>query len=218
MPRIAFVLVAANVALVAYLLLAGAPAAVEPDVRALEVNADKVTIVRPAAKGAASEPRAAAVQAACLEWGTFGTAELERVRAQLAGLGVTRTVVQELGPKTAWWVHLPPLWSREEAERRAREIAAAGVTDVRVVAEGERWRNAVSLGIFKTEEAAAAQLARLREAGVANAAIAQRGDLLRLASIVIVEPAQDLAARIAELRAAYPGTELKALACPAEAA
>jgi hypothetical protein len=85
------------------------------------------------------------------------------------------------------------------------------------VAEGERWRNSISLGIFRTEEAANAYLARLREAKVRNAAIAQRTDLLRLAALLLVEPTPALVGRMAELKLAYPGTELRAVACPVEA-
>jgi hypothetical protein len=121
--------------------------------------------------------------------------------------------VRELGPAFAWWVHVPPLRSREEAERRAQAIEAAGVNDVQVVADG-RWRNAISLGIFKTEEAASAQLARMKAAGVRNATVVQRNDLLRLASLFIVEPPPALVARMAELRSGFPGTELHAAACP----
>lgn len=218
MPWLALALLAANIMLALYLRLAPAPAAAQPDVRALEVNADQVTIVKPGTRKPAPEARAAATATACLEWGAFDTAALERAQAELARLGAVRTIVRDLGPVPAWWVHIPPLRSREEAQRLAQQIQAAGVNDVRVMTEGERWRNAISLGIYKTEETAAAQAARLRAAGVANAAIAQRDDLLRTAAIVVVEPTQALAARIAELRPAYPGTELKALECPAEAA
>jgi hypothetical protein len=191
-------------------------------VRGLEVNADKLDVLPPGAAEAtaparvepAAKPPAKPVAAACLEWGTFGAAELERAQTELARLGTSRTVVRELGPAPAFWVHVPPLRSREEAERRTREIAAAGAKDVEIVADGERWRNAISLGIFKSEEAASAHLARLKEVGVRNVAIAQRNDLLRLTSLFIVEPPPALVARMADLRSAYPGTELRAVACP----
>jgi hypothetical protein len=111
-------------------------------------------------------------------------------------------------------VHVPPLRTREEAEWLARQIEAAGVQDVQIVADGERWRNAISLGIFRSEEAASAHSERMKAAGVRNAAVAERNDLLRLASIFIVEPPPALVARTADLRSAFPGTELRAVACP----
>jgi hypothetical protein len=235
-PWLVFVLLIANIAVGGYFLAQGTPSG-ENEVRGREVNADKVKVFPPAAAyavgsaGAAPAANAPAkatekpveksaenaapkpAAAACLEWGTFGAAELERAQAQIAALGTTRTIVHELGPALAWWVHVPPLRSREEAERRAQAIEAAGVKDVQVVADG-RWRNAISLGIFKTEEAAGAQLARMQAAGVRNATVAQRNDLLRLTSHFIVEPAPALVARMAELRSGFPGTELRAAACP----
>lgn len=222
MPWAVFVLLIANIAVGGY-FLAERPPSVQADVRGLEVNADQVAVLPPAAPEAAGpaqsdpagKPPAKPASEACLEWGSFGSAELERAQLELASLGAPRTIVRELGPSPAWWVHVPPLRSREDAVRRAQEIEAAGVKDVQVVAEGERWRNAISLGIFKTEEAAGAQLARMKEAGVRNVAIAQRNDLLRLSSLFIVEPPPALVARMADLRSAYPGTELRAVACSA---
>lgn len=161
-------------------------------------------------------PAAKPATPVCLEWGSFGAAELERVRSELAALGAGRMIVRELGYEPAWWVHVPPLPSREEAQRLAREIRAAGMTDVHVITEGERWRNAISLGIYKTQEAANARLVRVRAARVANAVVVERNDLLRLGAIVIVAPDPELVARIREMRTAYPGAELREVACPAQ--
>jgi hypothetical protein len=219
-PWAVFVLLIANIAVGGYFLTERAPS-IQADVRGLEVNADKIELLPPSAVAAAppvetiEKPPATPAVVACLEWGTFGAAELERAQTELARLGSRRTIVRELGLSPAWWVHVAPLRSREEAARRAQEIEAAGVKDVQVVTEGERWRNAISLGIFKTEEGASAYLARMKEAGVRNAAIAQRNDLLRLSSLLIVEPDPALVARMADVRTAYPGTELRAVACPA---
>ena len=220
MPWAVFVLLIANIAVGGYFLAERAPS-VQADGRGLEVNADKIEVLPPAAAAAApppveaaEKPPAKAAVVACLEWGTFGAVELERAQTELVRLGSLRTIVRELGLSPAWWVHVPPLRSREEAARRAQDIEAAGVKDVQIVAEGERWRNAISLGIFKTEESASAYLARMKEAGVRNAAIAQRNDLLRLSSLLVIEPPQALVARMADLRSAYPGTELRAVACP----
>ena len=221
MPWAVFVLLLANIAVGIYGLLEQERAGTRPDPRAREVNAEQVRVLRSGPANEKKESRAvpasAATASACLEWGSFAAPELERVRAGLASLGAERLIVRELGPVRAWWVHVPPLGSREEAERRARELAQAGHKDVRVVLDGERWRNAISLGIFRSEDAANEHLARLREIPVRNAAVVERSDLLRLGAILVVEPQPALVARIAELSTAYPGTELRAVACPAEA-
>ena len=219
-----FALLLANIVLGGYLVAGRTPAGGQADVSAQEVNAAKVTSVvagdaqsKPPAAAPATpsgKPAAKPAASACLEWGAFAAAELERAQADLARLGADRASVRDLGPAPAWWVHVPPLRSREEAERRARDIESAGMGDVQVVADGERWRHSISLGIFRSEEAANAYLARMREAKVRNAAVAQRNDLLRASSVLIIEPPPALVARLAELRAGYPGTELKAVACP----
>ena len=225
MPWAVFVLLLANIAIGGYLLTERTPAGVHADVRALEVNAQKVLPVGTGNGRGAAQDKSSAVAAAsagggkpaagaCLEWGSFAAAELERAQADLGRLGVDSARVRELGLVPAWWVHVAPLRSREEADRRAREIEATGVRDVQVVADGERWRNSISLGIFRSEEAANAYLTRLREARVRNAAIAQRNDLLRLAALIVIEPPPALVGRIAELKSAHPGTEMRALACP----
>jgi hypothetical protein len=211
------VLLLANIVLGGYFLTEAASSATPPDVRGLEVNADKLKLLSSAAPDRLEQPHAtpaAQPVAACLEWSNLGSAELERAQAELASLGAPRTELRESGAGPAWWVHVPPLRSREEAARRALEVEAAGVRDVKIVADGERWRNAISLGIFKTEEGASAHLARMKEAGVRNVAVVQRNDLPRLASLFIVEPPAALVARMADLRSDFPGTELRAVMCP----
>jgi hypothetical protein len=224
-PWAVFALLLANIAVGGYLFADRTPPGAQADVRALELNAGKVTPVPASdtpAESSAGAPAAVppsrlaakAAASACLEWGAFAAADLERAQAELGRLGADRISVRDRGLAPAWWVHVPPLRSREEAERRAREIEAAGMGEVQVVADGERWRNSISLGIFRNEEAANAHLARMREANVRNAALAQRNDLLRLSSVLIVEPPPALVARMAELRTGYPGTELRAVVCP----
>jgi hypothetical protein len=209
----ALILLLANLGVAGYLLFIGREPASGTDVRALELNADKVRSLRAAAApGSAGKSGKAA--AACLEWGSFTAGELERAQAELAKLGAGKMSVREFAESAAWWVHVPPLKSRDEAERRRRDIEDAGVKDARVVTEGDRWRNAISLGIFKSEEAANAYLARMKESKVRNVAVAQRNDLLRLSAIVIADPSPAQVTRVMELRTGFAGTEVKAVPCP----
>lgn len=181
----------------------------------LEMNADKLKLLesKPAA-GAAAAPSGPA-PAACLEWGRFSAAELERVRARIAELAPkARTTARELADAPSWWVHVPPFKSRDEAQRRVAELEALGVTELVVVTDNDRWRNAISLGIFKSEEAAAARLAALRERKVDDAVTGQRNGLLRLSVLTIREPGDALVGAVAGLRGEFPGSELRAVACP----
>lgn len=202
----ALFLLCANLGLAGYLALVAPGQRGVHDLRALELNADKVRRV------SADPPGSGA--GACLEWGPLATAELARAQEQLAALQVVKTTVRELPATPVWWVYLPPARSREEAERRVRELEELGVKDARVVTD-DAYRNAVSLGIFRSEEAAAAQQARMREIKVRNSAVVQRSDLLRFSTIVIAEPTPAVAAKLVELRSAFAGSEVKAAACPA---
>ena len=115
----------ANVAIAGYLIFIDQSARPAPDVRALEINAGNIKLLKPAAARADSR--------ACLEWRNLSATEIARAREQLAKLGAGRSSV--------------------------------------------------------------------------------RGQ-----TILFIEPSPALVARIAELKAGFAGTELKAVVCPADAA
>lgn len=211
MRWLALLLLFANLGLAGYLGLVAPGQRAIHDPRALELNAERVRVVRDAADP--SNP-AKLGAAACLEWGPLAAPELVRAQGELVALRITKTRVRDTPGTPVWWVHIPPARSREEAERRLRELEALGVKDARVVTD-DAYRNAVSLGIFRSEAAAAEQQARLREIKVRNSAIVQRSDLLKLSTLVVFEPTAALAAKLVELRGAYPGSEVRATACPA---
>lgn len=76
-----------NLALAGYLLFIDRAPASTADVRALELNADKVKhLNRPASKSQS---------AACLEWSKLGAAELQRAQEQLAKLNPGKTSVRD---------------------------------------------------------------------------------------------------------------------------
>jgi len=206
----AFILLLANLGVAGYLLLIDRTPTAQADLRVLELNADKVKSLKPSVA-----TRPAAKAGACLEWGNFTSAELDRALEQIARLKPAKSAARDLDESPVWWVHVPPFKTREEAERRLREIEEAGTKDARLIAEGERWRNAISLGIFKSEDAANAYLARMKEAKVRNAAVVRRTDLIKLAAIYIVDPAPALVTRLMELKTGFEGTDVRAGACPA---
>ena len=205
-------LAVANLAVGSYLLFLAPGARAPADLAALELNADRVRIV---SERAARTPVASKAQpplGACLEWGIFVTADLERAQAALGEAQIGKTSVRELDAAAAWLVYVPQLRSREDAERRVRELDEMGIKGARVMTE-ERWRHAIALGHFVTEAAAAAQHQRMREAKVRNVTFAQRNDAARPAVVVISDPTSAIAARMVELRSGFVGTEVKAAAC-----
>lgn len=76
------ILVLANVALAGYLVLIDRGARPAADVRSLELNADKVTVLGRAGDGQA--------KTACLEWGNLAESDMERAQQQLITLGPNR--------------------------------------------------------------------------------------------------------------------------------
>lgn len=207
MRWLALLLLFANLGLAGYSTLVAPGLRAIHDARSPELNADKVRRVR----DAADPPQIPA--GACLEWGPLAASELARAQEQVGALQVAKAIVRESPGTPVWWVHIPALRSREDAERRVRELEELGVKDARVVTD-EGYRNAVSLGIFRSEDAAAAHQARMRQIKVRNSAVVQRSDLLKFSTIVIAEPTPAVAAKLVELRSAFAGSEVKAAVCP----
>lgn len=197
-------LVIANVALALYGVFTARHPPGSTAAPVAEINADRVRPV----------PLAADPVQPCLEWGPLAPPELARALEALKESAIGTPRVREVSGIPVWWVHVPPLRSREDAERRLREIEELGVKEARIVAD-ESYRHAISLGIFRSEEAATAYQARMRENKVRNSAIVQRPDLLKFSTILIVRPAPKAVARTTELAASIAGSEVKAVACPA---
>jgi len=194
----------------------------------LQVAAERIRLVRTGDRAPAEKPRgpgkaappaapatAVARPAACLEWGNFAgpgvaRAELALAELQLAPGQVERVVVDAGG----YWVHIPPLKNKTEADRKVRELRDLGVTEFFVVQDAGPWRNAISLGIFRTDESAQTFLAGLRKRGVRSAIVARRDDFLKQVAFYVREPSEAAIARLSLIHQDFPGSELKAGPCP----
>lgn len=149
---------------------------------AQQVAADRVLI---AGRGDAPPPKASGngKQAdsrtendeACLLWDRLAPAEADRLASELtarfAGFRAQRRTVAEAA---GWWVYLPPLASRADAEKRAGELKQAGVEDYFIVPDNAPNRLAISLGVFSTEKGGQDRLAELRQKGVKGAKLMPR--------------------------------------------
>lgn len=213
-----------NVAFYAYTYVARQQAATESQTAQLQINPDKVRLLKSAdgARGAAPQKtapasdNAAAAPAACLEWGLFAGPDVARADAAIATLGlapdrVQRSVVGAGG----YWVYVPPLKTKAEVNRTLEELKTFGVTDLFVVQDPAPLRNAISLGIFKTEEGAQKFLEGLRGKGVRSAVAARRDNFLKQVAYYVREPTEQIVAGLAGLRRDFPGTGIRAVACPA---
>jgi hypothetical protein len=105
---------------------------------------------------------------ACYTLGPFddqqAADELAARLQQGLGLAVARRVIEDT-ERTAYWVYLAPLSSREAAEAVARKLRERGVTDYFVVPSGEN-KYAVSLGLFSKEDGALRRLDEITALGL----------------------------------------------------
>jgi hypothetical protein len=221
-------LVLANLAFFAYGHVAREGGGPESRILQLQVAAEKIKLIQAAERAPAGTPRApgkalppappkaaSAAPAACLEWGNFAgpglaKAELALAELQLAPGQVERAVVDAGG----YWVHIPPLRTKSEADRKVRELRDLGVTEFFVVQDAGPWRNAISLGIFRSDEAAQTFLAGLRKRGVRSAIVARRENFLKQVAFYVREPSEVTVARLSLIQQDFPESELKAGPCP----
>ncbi len=111
----------------------------------------------------------------CREVGELPLDAAEKLKAVIsanaAGVSVT------LRPQTevqSYWLRIPPLRDRAEAEKKAAEIKKLGASDFYVVQDEGPNLNAISLGLFRSEQAAAELRSRLAKKGVRTMEIQSR--------------------------------------------
>jgi hypothetical protein len=160
---------------------------VEPDTLRIEQQllADRINIV------ARDEPPAVPVKTekiekvtekkpekvaeACLQLSELPVADMlkaERLVAEkFAAFKSERSMHNGSG---SFWVFIPPLSGKAEADKKAGELKALRVPEFFIVQEAGANRFAISLGIFSSKEAAAERLAELREKGVRSARVGER--------------------------------------------
>ncbi len=119
----------------------------------------------------------------CLVWSGLAGAQADKLAALGASKYTSLKAGRSLqGEASAYWVYIPPLPSRQEAEHKADQLKALQVPEYFIVQDGAN-RNAISLGIFSTEQAAKDRLEDLKKRGVRSAKSGpktQKGDTVRL--------------------------------------
>jgi hypothetical protein len=150
----------------------------------------------------------------CVSVGPFATRPgAEDAAVSLQASGVVIEVHEEPGQlRTGYWVHLPPLPSREAAETVASDLQAKGAGDLFIVAAAEQ-RHAISLGLFASPERADQRAAEIGKLGY-RPRIAERfrdGPLFWLQYREPAELAMDLSGLLAK---ADPEVHRRAQPCP----
>lgn len=169
----------------------------------------------PAAPASSPEAAMPSAERACVEIAPLSQEELARVRQSLATLKLAdRATVAPVPAMASWWVYIPPKASREQAEKEVARLNAAGVRDTYVVQDASDMRHAISLGIFRTRDGADRFAEGLRAKGVRNAAVDLRPLQIRLSAVYVRDPDPSQIERLLELKAVFPGAEIRATACP----
>lgn len=211
-------LILANLGLFAYALLVGQGAHVDQQLPLLQISPEKIQLARPPVVSAPKPAPVAAkpALAACIEWGTFAGPEVARADAAINGLDLPPAQLQRtVTDAGGYWVYIPPLKTKSEADKKIGELKALGVTDFFVVQDAGQWRFAVSLGIFKSEEAARTFYSGIRDKGVRSAVMERRENFLKQVAYFVREPGPDTVAKITALQRDFAGTEIRAVTCPA---
>lgn len=194
--------------------------AVKPEPAVVEA---KPAETPPAAEKVPEEPAAAAPEpetkaesadkpAVCLFWRPLPVADADRLSALLAkrfgDYKVTRK--QAASESNGWWVFIPPLPSKADAERKSAELRELGVTEFFVVQDAQS-RLAISLGVFSSEKGGQERLAELKAKGVRSAQLAPRPGKDGPVTVQARGPASAKAAVIGAVGQILPKAE--ALAC-----
>lgn len=220
MRALCLLLLLANAAFYAWVNYLRTPVSAESRIRQVQITPEKIRLVDAptlVAPGVTTTKAAAGKPAACLEWGAFIGPEAARGDAAIADLKLPAAQWQRVATDLdGHWVMIPPLKSRAEVERMTERLKSYGVTDYSIVQDPPQRRNAISLGIFRTEEAAQNLMTGLQKRGVVEASIEKREAFFRRVVFYVREPDATIVAKLSALKAANPGTDVKAVTCPAE--
>ena len=178
-----------------------------------QVLPDRIRVLTSQQVAALGPAKVAALPDVCVEWGPFTETDRVRAQADLEPLTLGRLLSQRLVPADAtWWVNTGAMGSRAAAERRAAELRAQAIDDLSVVDMG-RGQFTISLGVFRTEAAAVGRSESLQARGVSGARVEPRPPGSMLAMLVVRDPPQPAVARMKELQAQYPGSDLRVGSC-----
>lgn len=143
-----------------------------------QIAPERIRVVSRGEAPALKAPEAPAepLAPACLRWTGLDRETADRLETLLRqkhpGYKLARQGVS--GDSKGWWVYIPPLASRAEADRKAGELRQLGVGDYFVLPESNPNRHGISLGIFSSERGAQERLNELKTKGVRSAKLAPR--------------------------------------------
>lgn len=195
-----------------------------------QLLADQVNIVArgepPASSSAAADkaPRTEKLEtpgekkavASCLLLSDLPIADADRLERLLAEkFSAFKPVRSNTPGSSTYWVFIPPLASKQDADRKASELKKLGAPEFFILADPGPNHLAISLGIFSTEDAAKERLDALRAKGVRSARSGERNVKPALASLEVSGPDTQQDALREAVLALVPG--VRPVACKSQA-
>ena len=178
-----------------------------------QVQPDKIKLLTPQQVAALGPAKVAALADVCLEWGPLNEADRARAVSELEPFQLGKLLTQKRTEASySFWVYLPAVATRADAERRAAEAKEKGLTDVAVV-ETPAQRYAVSLGAFANEDNAKSRLAQVIAQGATNARLGPRQQTVASTTMIVRDPQAPLIAKVRELAPQYSGSDAKVGSC-----
>lgn len=155
------------------------------------------------------------VQTSCYEWGIFSKNNLAAAKTELSRLALSSIEKKQTSQESQrFWVYIPPLKSAAVAQTKAEELKALGIQDIFIVQEPQ-WRNAISFGVFQDERLATNLLNDLKLKGVNSATKNLRNQGKEHVSLLLKDVPAAAAAELANMKAQFPGSEIKSMSCAA---
>jgi hypothetical protein len=178
-----------------------------------QVQPDKIKLLSPQQVAALGPAKVAALADVCIEWGPFSDPDRARALGELEPLGLGRLMSQKrVEFDSGYWVSMSPFATRAAADARVAEIGKQGVREASV-ADAGRGQFTISLGVFRTEVAAIAYAEELAQLGIKLAKVQPRQQTIAQTLVVVRDPQQAVVARMKDLQAQHPGTEIKVTSC-----
>ena len=178
-----------------------------------QVQPDKIKLLTPQQVAALGPAKVAALADVCVEWGPLSDVDRTRALADLEPLGLGRLVSQKrVDFDSGYWVNMGPFATRAAAENRIGDLRKQGVKEL-AVADAPKGQFAVSFGTFYSESAATAYTEELARLGINLAKVERRQQPIAQTVVIVRDPQQSVMARLRELSAQYPGSELRTTAC-----
>lgn len=181
MKSLVFLLVLAN--LLFYALsagLLGRPDNPDAGRMAQQIAVDRIRLVSsgevPSSPAAPAAEAVTATPSRCLRWESLSVADSDRLETLLKerfpALAAKRQA--QPGEGSSWWVYIPPLPGKAEADKKAAELRQFGISDYFILQDNGARRFAISLGVFSSQARGQERLAELKAKGIKSAVLTVR--------------------------------------------